>query len=147
MGSHFLSYRSRKGSPGGGWIRGSGFGDLGYFESNYGPEESPAYHDLLSFETLAADQGRCFKAAFLQGNSSEVERKVYCWPVPELAQALDQSPLTPVQLAKVANGLVNAPSEWHKTVTREMATAGLRWLRNLVCGSWLGRILRLRMRR
>ena len=70
-----------------------------------------SYSSLKLWRLIKGD----VKAAFLQGTSSEVDRKVYCWPVPELAQALDQSPLTPVQLAKAAYGLVNAPSEWHKT--------------------------------
>lgn len=64
------------------------------------------------------------KSALLQGMSSEEQRNVFAWPLPELAAALGITTATPVQLLKACYGLCNAPAEWHQSVTQAMLEAG-----------------------
>ena len=68
------------------------------------------------------------KGAFLQGQPSEEQRKVYAFPVAELADALGAPRNQPVQLLKAAYGLVNAPAEWFHSVCEAMKTAGFEQL-------------------
>ena len=65
------------------------------------------------------------KTAFLQGK--EIERYIFCIPVPELAAALNISPGTAVKLRKSAYGMVDAPLEWYLTVVGRLVD--LRWVR------------------
>lgn len=59
---------------------------------------------LLSYATAH------IKGAFLQGAKGEEKRKIYAWPVEELADALAVPRDQPVQLLKACYGLVNVTS-------------------------------------
>ena len=78
------------------------------------------YSCAKSWRLLKGD----IKAAFLQGDMVEEDRKVYAVPVKELRLALGAPEGTPVQLLKAAYGLVTAPNAWHRKVTKEMINAG-----------------------
>jgi hypothetical protein len=73
---------------------------------------------------MVRSQGRCQGGAFLQGQRSEEKRKVYAWPVEELAEALNMPRGQPAQLLKACYGLVNAPAEWFNSVCLAMNEAG-----------------------
>ena len=90
---------------------------------------------LLSFATIHRWQvlKGDIKGAFLQGQSSEERREIYAWPVEELADALRVPRDQPVQLLKACYGLVNAPSEWYKSVCKAMVEAGFETLVSEPC--------------
>ncbi|CAE7927690.1 ubiB [Symbiodinium sp. KB8] len=74
------------------------------------------------------------KAAFLQGNESQLARGIYAQAPPELARRLGVPPWAAVQLQKAAYGLVNAPAEWYRTVHHELSKLGFERLRTEPCG-------------
>ena len=89
---------------------------------------------------MVRSQGRCQGGAFLQGQRSEEKRKVYAWPVEELAEALNMPRGQPAQLLKACYGLVNAPAEWFNSVCLAMTRQDSpNWSQNPACGeSWNG---------
>lgn len=90
---------------------------------------------LLTFATVQKWQvlKGDIKGAFLQGAKSEEKREIYAWPVEELADALSVPRDQPVQLLKACYGLVNAPSEWYKSVCAAMVEAGFETLVSEPC--------------
>eukprot|EP00969_Alexandrium_andersonii_P004521 194837-Alexandrium_andersonii.AAC.1 len=66
------------------------------------------------------------KAAFAQGDATELDRHVLCEPVPEMAQALglpaDGSKV--VRLRKAIYGLINAPLRWYEKFKAEIEKLG-----------------------
>jgi hypothetical protein len=60
--------------------------------------------------------------AFLQGRP--IQRDLYCFPVPELAKALDVPIGDAVRLLKSSYGLVDAPWEWYLTVIETLKRLG-----------------------
>ena len=74
------------------------------------------------------------KAAFLQGNESQVARGIYARAPPELAARLGVPPWAAIQLQKAAYGLVNAPAEWYRTVNAELIKIGFERMRTEPCG-------------
>ena len=78
------------------------------------------YAAQRGWQTMKGD----IKAAFLQGPASQVERKIYAMPVPELARALGIPEGRAVQVRKAAYGLVNAPAEFYRAVDNTLKSLG-----------------------
>ena len=84
---------------------------------------------LRSWRTLKAD----VKSAFLQTSPTQLSRSVFAQPVPELARAMGLKEGQAIQLAKAAYGLINAPAEWHRDISRTLVSLGFTQLRTEPC--------------
>ena len=65
------------------------------------------------------------RAAFLQGASSEEDRKLFAKPVPELACEMGLKEGECVQILKSCYGLITAPASWFRDVTNTLRKAGM----------------------
>ena len=109
------------------------------------PKQSPTCSRLSKLLALQLAAQRKWRieladahAAFLQGNDSETDRSIYCFAVPELANALGVAHHRIVHVHKACYGLVNAPKEWWRSVTDRFQEAGLEALRTDQC-VWIGK--------
>ena len=87
---------------------------------------------MCSFKNWSALKGDV-RAAFLQGEASEMDREIFAHPVKELSEALGGDESSYVQILKACYGLVNAPSQWHASVSKTMTAAGFEVLQTDAC--------------
>ncbi|CAE7547481.1 RE1 [Symbiodinium sp. CCMP2592] len=84
---------------------------------------------LRSWKTMKAD----VRAAFLQTAPTQMSRCVFARPVPELAKAMQLKEGECVQIAKACYGLVNAPAEWFRDISRTLTSLGMVQLKTEPC--------------